>query len=188
MPGRVCPGCRQPPRHRSSDRSVRIIGAPKGNTAWLQVRPSGRRASPWVFYLCARRSTSTPRNNSPKPITRTAPRPDTPVNGKTAPAAAVPAAADPTPSYIRTSLDGTTYWWQFSCRQVRMLGKGPGDLMAEKTNGQGLDRSRLRAMELWNEVAGVGSAVTLIHPGVCDSRVWDPQWDTFARVHTTIRC
>ena len=110
------------------------------------------------------------------------------MNGKTAPAAAVPAAADPTPSYIRTSLDGTTYWWQFSCRQVRMLGKGPGDLMAEKTNGQGLDRSRLRAMELWHEVAGVGSAVTLIHPGVCDSRVWDPQWDTFARVHTTIRC
>ena len=41
--------------------------------------------------------------------------------------------------------------------------------------------SKLRDMELWHEVAGGGPAVILIHPGVCDSRVWDPQWDTFPR-------
>jgi len=43
-------------------------------------------------------------------------------------------------------------------------------------------------MELWHEVAGSGPAVILIHPGVCDSRLWDPQWVTFPRSHTTIRC
>ena len=43
-------------------------------------------------------------------------------------------------------------------------------------------------MELWHEVAGDGPPITLIHPGVCDSRVWDPQWETFSLEHTTIRC
>jgi pimeloyl-ACP methyl ester carboxylesterase len=43
-------------------------------------------------------------------------------------------------------------------------------------------------MELWHEIAGEGSPVTLIHPGVCDSRVWDPQWGTFPFDHRTIRC
>jgi pimeloyl-ACP methyl ester carboxylesterase len=43
-------------------------------------------------------------------------------------------------------------------------------------------------MELWHEVAGHGPTVTLIHPGVCDSRVWDPQWSTFPLSYTTIRC
>src|SRR5918994_546019 len=43
-------------------------------------------------------------------------------------------------------------------------------------------------MELWHEIAGEGSPVTLIHPGVCDSRVWDPQWETFPLDHRTIRC
>ena len=48
--------------------------------------------------------------------------------------------------------------------------------------------SKLRGMELWHEVAGSGPEVVLIHPGVCDSRVWDPQMDTFPSAHTTIRC
>jgi 3-oxoadipate enol-lactonase len=42
-------------------------------------------------------------------------------------------------------------------------------------------------MELWHEIAGEGSPVTLIHPGVCDSRVWDPQWSTFPLDHRTTR-
>jgi len=43
-------------------------------------------------------------------------------------------------------------------------------------------------MELWHEIAGEGSTVVLIHPGVSDSRVWDPQWETFPPAHRTIRC
>jgi 3-oxoadipate enol-lactonase len=48
--------------------------------------------------------------------------------------------------------------------------------------------SRLQEMKLWHEIAGDGPIVTLIHPGVCDSRVWNPQWSTFPLKHTTIRC
>jgi 3-oxoadipate enol-lactonase len=36
-------------------------------------------------------------------------------------------------------------------------------------------------------VAGDGPAVVLIHAGVCDSRMWDPQWAAFARDHRTVR-
>ncbi len=32
---------------------------------------------------------------------------------------------------------------------------------------------------LWYEVAGEGPAVVFVHPGLWDSRVWDPQWDAF---------
>ncbi|HEU4354007.1 MAG TPA: alpha/beta hydrolase [Actinomycetota bacterium] len=43
-------------------------------------------------------------------------------------------------------------------------------------------------MEIWHEVAGNGSPVLFIHEGICDSRVWDPQWETFPRSHRTFRC
>jgi 3-oxoadipate enol-lactonase len=43
-------------------------------------------------------------------------------------------------------------------------------------------------MELWHEVAGEGSPVLLIHEGICDSRMWESQWQTFPQVHRTIRC
>jgi 3-oxoadipate enol-lactonase len=36
-------------------------------------------------------------------------------------------------------------------------------------------------------VAGDGPAVVLIHAGICDSRMWEPQWAGFARDHRTIR-
>jgi 3-oxoadipate enol-lactonase len=36
-------------------------------------------------------------------------------------------------------------------------------------------------------VAGDGPAVVLIHAGICDSRMWEPQWAPFARDHRTIR-
>src|SRR5881397_25842 len=42
-------------------------------------------------------------------------------------------------------------------------------------------------MNLYQEEAGDGSAVVLIHAGICDSRMWDPQWETFPRDHRTIR-
>jgi 3-oxoadipate enol-lactonase len=42
-------------------------------------------------------------------------------------------------------------------------------------------------MDLYAEVAGEGSAVVLVHAGICDSRMWDPQWDAFPAAHRTVR-
>jgi len=42
-------------------------------------------------------------------------------------------------------------------------------------------------VELHSEVAGEGPAVVLLHEGICDSRMWDPQWATFARSHRVLR-
>jgi 3-oxoadipate enol-lactonase len=42
-------------------------------------------------------------------------------------------------------------------------------------------------MSVYNEVAGDGPTAVLIHAGICDSRMWDPQWTTFPRAHRTIR-
>jgi pimeloyl-ACP methyl ester carboxylesterase len=44
------------------------------------------------------------------------------------------------------------------------------------------------AVELWHEVAGQGPPVLLVHEGICDSRMWEPQWRTFPPVHRTARC
>jgi len=42
-------------------------------------------------------------------------------------------------------------------------------------------------MDLYAEVAGAGSTVVLVHAGICDSRMWDPQWDAFPATHRTVR-
>jgi 3-oxoadipate enol-lactonase len=42
-------------------------------------------------------------------------------------------------------------------------------------------------MSLYQEVAGDGPTVVLVHAGICDSRMWDPQWTTFPREHRTVR-
>jgi 3-oxoadipate enol-lactonase len=42
-------------------------------------------------------------------------------------------------------------------------------------------------MDLHAEVAGAGSPVVLIHAGICDSRMWDPQWEVFPAAHRTVR-
>ena len=41
---------------------------------------------------------------------------------------------------------------------------------------------------LYHEVAGDGPPVVLVHAGICDSRMWDPQWQTFSRAHRVARC
>ena len=40
---------------------------------------------------------------------------------------------------------------------------------------------------LWAQWAGSGSAVVLIHAGIADARMWDPQWDTLVSLHRTAR-
>src|SRR3954454_5871 len=42
-------------------------------------------------------------------------------------------------------------------------------------------------MELYSEVAGEGPEIVLFHEGICDSRMWDPQWETFTRSHRVLR-
>ena len=42
-------------------------------------------------------------------------------------------------------------------------------------------------MELYAEVAGKGPEIVLLHEGICDSRMWDPQWETFTRSHRVLR-
>jgi 3-oxoadipate enol-lactonase len=40
---------------------------------------------------------------------------------------------------------------------------------------------------LYAEVAGEGPELVLLHEGVCDSRMWDPQWEAFTRSHRVLR-
>jgi 3-oxoadipate enol-lactonase len=40
---------------------------------------------------------------------------------------------------------------------------------------------------LYAEVAGEGPEVALVHEGICDSRMWDLQWETYARGHRVLR-
>jgi 3-oxoadipate enol-lactonase len=40
---------------------------------------------------------------------------------------------------------------------------------------------------LYAEVAGEGPAIALVHEGICDSRMWDSQWDLFTRAHRVLR-
>jgi pimeloyl-ACP methyl ester carboxylesterase len=40
---------------------------------------------------------------------------------------------------------------------------------------------------LYAEVAGEGPEIVLSHEGLCDSRMWDPQWESFTRSHRVLR-
>ena len=42
-------------------------------------------------------------------------------------------------------------------------------------------------MDLYAEVAGEGPEIVLFHEGICDSRMWDLQWETFTRSHRVLR-
>ena len=41
--------------------------------------------------------------------------------------------------------------------------------------------------ELYWEQAGEGPPVVLVHEAIGDSRMWEPQWQTFPRAHRTVR-
>jgi len=40
---------------------------------------------------------------------------------------------------------------------------------------------------LYTEVAGDGPAVALVHEGICDSRMWEPQWEPWSRSYRLLR-
>ena len=40
---------------------------------------------------------------------------------------------------------------------------------------------------IYSEVAGEGPEIVLLHEGICDSRMWDPQWETLTRSHRVLR-
>ena len=42
-------------------------------------------------------------------------------------------------------------------------------------------------MALYSEVAGDGPELVLLHEGICDSRMWDTQWDAYTRGHRVLR-
>ncbi len=43
-------------------------------------------------------------------------------------------------------------------------------------------------MGLYAEVAGEGPEIVLLHEGICDSRMWDPQWEQWSRSYRLLRC
>ena len=42
-------------------------------------------------------------------------------------------------------------------------------------------------MSVWYDVHGEGPAVVLVHAGIADSRMWEPQLDSFSESHTVVR-
>lgn len=42
-------------------------------------------------------------------------------------------------------------------------------------------------MEVYAEVAGEGPAVALVHEGICDSRMWDDQWEGWSESYRLLR-
>jgi len=43
-------------------------------------------------------------------------------------------------------------------------------------------------MALHHELRGSGPTVVFLHAGIVDSRMWDPQWDSFASRYRLLRC
>jgi 3-oxoadipate enol-lactonase len=41
---------------------------------------------------------------------------------------------------------------------------------------------------LYHEVNGAGPAIVLLHEGIADSRMWEPQWTSFATRYRLLRC
>jgi pimeloyl-ACP methyl ester carboxylesterase len=57
--------------------------------------------------------------------------------------------------------------------------------MSESTAFEGL--VDVPGGRLWAQWAGEGSAVVLVHAGVADARMWDPQWDALVARHRVAR-
>ena len=42
-------------------------------------------------------------------------------------------------------------------------------------------------MSVWHDVQGKGPALVLVHAGIADSRMWEPQLGSFSDSHTVVR-
>lgn len=51
-----------------------------------------------------------------------------------------------------------------------------------------MSRPLANELKLWHESTGEGQPLVFIHAGVCDSRMWEPQWRSFGETHRTVRC
>ena len=85
----------------------------------------------------------------------------------------------PDPGGIHTHQDGVIHIHPFQTATT-----GRNARMGDFFNQTGLN---VTASDLYVEVAGEGTAVVLIHEGICDSRMWDPQWETFLPSHRVLR-
>ncbi len=47
--------------------------------------------------------------------------------------------------------------------------------------------TEVNGARLYYQVAGAGTPLVLLHAGIADSRMWDDQWEEFARYHRVIR-
>ncbi len=47
--------------------------------------------------------------------------------------------------------------------------------------------AKVDGARLYYEIAGAGTPLVLLHAGIADSRMWDDQWEEFARYHRVIR-
>jgi 3-oxoadipate enol-lactonase len=47
--------------------------------------------------------------------------------------------------------------------------------------------ARLAGVDLYVDIAGEGAPVVFVHAGICDSRMWDPQWGAFTAAYRAVR-
>ncbi len=54
--------------------------------------------------------------------------------------------------------------------------------------GEGRGLAEINGTQLYYEVAGEGHPLVLLHAGICDSRMWDEQWQAFTARYRVVRC
>jgi 3-oxoadipate enol-lactonase len=93
--------------------------------------------------------------------------------------AAHSAATPPSPAVGSTPHD------EFGDERVRFADDQRGSARCISDSDRAVQTS---GMALYHEVAGAGPAIVFIHEGIADSRMWDPQWASFAARYRLVRC
>jgi hypothetical protein len=71
------------------------------------------------------------------------------------------------------------------CRLFLLLSLSNGDGFAQAKAEMGI--AEVNGTKLSYEMKGKGSIVVLIHGGLADSRLWDDQFEAFAKRHRVLR-